>query len=123
MRIFAVTGIFFAAVLGGPAAADPVAVLVAIPVPAGMPRAQLESLFKASVPEYAKLPGLVRKYYTIGDDGRAGGLYLWSSRAAAEAWYNDAWKAGAAKRWGAPATLSYFDVPVIVDGQNPGVAK
>ncbi|MFZ4690848.1 MAG: hypothetical protein ACOYLS_16570 [Polymorphobacter sp.] len=102
-----------------PVAAQPVAVLVAIPVPAGMPRAQLEGLFKASVPDYQKLPGLVRKYYTIGDDGRAGGIYLWSSRAAAQAWYSDAWKAGVQKRWGAPASVSYFDVPVLVDGTNP----
>lgn len=106
--------------LAAPAAAAPVAVLVAIPVPAGMPRAQLEGLFKASVPDYAKLPGLVRKYYTIGDDGRAGGIYLWSSREAAQAWYSDAWKAGVQKRWGAPASVSYFDVPVAIDGQNPG---
>lgn len=104
--------------VAAPAAADPVAVLVAIPVPAGMQRAQLEGLFKASVPEYQKLPGLVRKYYTIGDDGRAGGIYLWSSRAAAEAWYSDAWKAGVEKRWGAPASVSYFDVPVAIDGTN-----
>jgi hypothetical protein len=61
----------------------------------------------------------VRKYFTIGDDGRAGGIYLWSSRAAAEAWYTDAWKAGVQKRWGAPASVSYFDVPVAVDGANP----
>jgi hypothetical protein len=80
---------------------------------------ELEGLFKASVPDYQKLPGLVRKYFTIGDDGRAGGIYLWSSRAAAEAWFTDAWKAGVQKRWGAPVSVSYFDVPVVVDGANP----
>ncbi len=73
-----------------PAAAAPVAVLVAIPIPAGMPRPQLEGLFQQSVPQYQALPGLVRKYFTIGDDNRAGGIYLFASRAAAEAWFNDA---------------------------------
>lgn len=111
--------ILFAALLlaAAPAAADPVAVLVAVPVPAAMPRPQLEAAFRAAVPDYQRLPGLVRKYFTIGDDGRAGGIYLWSSRAAAQAWYNDAWKAGVAKRWGAPASVTYFDVPAQVDGQ------
>jgi hypothetical protein len=66
--------------LAAPAAAAPVAVLVAVPIPAGMPRGQLEAAFKAAVPDYQKLPGLIRKYFTIGDDGRAGGIYLWSSR-------------------------------------------
>ncbi|KPF80316.1 hypothetical protein IP88_00640 [alpha proteobacterium AAP81b] len=84
-----------------------------------MPRDRLEGLFRAAVPEYARVPGLIRKYFTIGDDNRAGGIYLWSSRAAAEAWYNDAWKAGVAKRWGAPANVSYFAVPALVDGQTP----
>jgi hypothetical protein len=116
MRIFVSVSLIALAFAGAPAAAEPVAVLVAVPVPKGMPRAQLEALFRQSVPEYAKLPGLVRKYYTIGDDGRAGGLYLWSSRASAEAWYNEAWKADVQRRWGAPAAVSYFDVPVIVDG-------
>jgi heme-degrading monooxygenase HmoA len=98
-----------------PAAAGPVAVLVAVPVPPGLPRAQLEAAFVGSMGDYKGKPGLIRKYYTIGDDGRAGGIYLWESRAAAEAWYNDAWKAGVLKRWGSPASVTYFDVPAIVD--------
>jgi hypothetical protein len=123
MRIFVISSLILLGFAGIPAAAEPVAVLVAVPVPKGMPRAQLEGLFRQSIPEYAKLSGLVRKYYTIGDDGRAGGIYLWSSRAAAEAWYSDAWRAGVLKTWGAPAEVSYFDVPAIVDGQNPDGAK
>lgn len=97
------------------ATAAPVAVLVAVPVPAGLPRAQLEAAFAQSVGDYQGRAGLIRKYYTIGDDNRAGGIYLWESRSAAEAWYNDAWKAGVQKRWGAPASVSYFDVPLVVD--------
>jgi hypothetical protein len=123
MRIFIAASLMTLALAARPVAAEPVAVLVAVPVPKGMPKAQLAALFSQSVPEYARLPGLVRKYYTIGDDGRAGGIYLWSSRAAAEAWYNEAWQAGVLKRWGAPAVVSYFDVPVIVDGENPEGAK
>lgn len=123
MRNFAIAALIALGFGVAPAVADPVAVLVAIPVPKAMPRAQLEALFRQSIPEYAKLPGLVRKYYTLGDDGRAGGIYLWSSRAAAEAWYDDAWKAGVAKRWGAPADVRYFDVPAVVEGQNPGGAQ
>jgi hypothetical protein len=101
--------------LAGPAAAQQVATLVAVPVPAGLPRTQLVKLFEQSQPQYRAVPGLIRKYYSIGDDGKAGGIYLWKDRASAEAWYSDAWRADVVKRWGQPATVSWFEVPVIVD--------
>ena len=68
-----------------PAVAAPVAAMVAVPVPAGLPRAQPEQAFAASVGDYKGRAGLIRRFCTIGDDGRAGGIYLWESRAAAEA--------------------------------------
>jgi len=102
-----------------PASAQQVASLVAIPVPPGVERAQLVQLFEASQPQYRQIPGLIRKYYTVGDDKRAGGIYLWRDRAAAEAFYSDAWKAGVLKRWGQPASVSYFEVPIVLDGANP----
>jgi hypothetical protein len=104
--------------LAAPAAAQQVATLVAVPVPPGLPKAQLVKLFEGSQPQYRAIPGLIRKYYTIGDDGRAGGIYLWKDRASAEAWYSDAWKADVQKRWGAPASVSWFEVPVTVDNSS-----
>ena len=42
--------------------------------------------FESSAPKYRNVPGLIRKYYLRAEDGRtAGGVYLWESRAAAEA--------------------------------------
>jgi hypothetical protein len=105
-------------VLAAPAAAQQVATLVAIPIPAGLPKAELVKLFEASQPQYRAVPGLVRKYYTVGDDGKAGGIYLWKDRASAQAWYSDAWRAGVQKRWGAPAEISWFEVPVTVDNSG-----
>ena len=97
-----------------------VAVLVAIPIPAAMPRPALVAEFEKSVPQYRQLPGLVRKYYTIGDDNRAGGIYLFASRAAAEAWFTPEWRAMVQARWGSPPVVSYFAVPVAVDGTGAG---
>ncbi len=104
--------------IAAPVVAEPVAVLVAIPIPAQLPEAKLRQLFEQSEPQFRVLPGLIRKYYTIGDDHRAGGIYLWRSRAAAEAWYTDAWKAGVLKQWGQPASVTYFAVPVVLEGTN-----
>ena len=102
------------------AAANPVAVTVNIPVPPQMSRDQLVKLFDASQPQFRVLPGLIRKYYSIGDDNRAGGLYLFTSRAAAEAQFTEAWKAGVLKRWGSPAAIAYYDVPIVLDGPDAG---
>ena len=65
-------------------AAGPVATLVVVKTPPGVTRAHIEGGFKASVPTYQKIPGLIRKYYTLDDTG-FGGVYLWKDRAAAEA--------------------------------------
>lgn len=110
--------VLIATLLAAPATAGPVATLVAIPIPAQVDRATMVKLFEGSQPQYRAIPGLIRKYYTIGDDKRAGGIYLWTSRAAAEAFYTQAWRDAALKRWGQPAQVSYFDVPVVLDGAN-----
>lgn len=107
-----------ALVLSLPAGAQQVATLVAVPVPPGLPKAQLVQMFEGSTPQYRAIPGLIRKYYTVGADGKAGGIYLWKDRASAEAWYSDAWRADVQKRWGAPAELSWFEVPVQIDNSG-----
>ena len=65
------------------AAEEPrVATLVVVPTPPGVTRAQIEGGFKLAVPVYERIPGLIRKYFTVNGDS-FGGMYLWSSRAAA----------------------------------------
>lgn len=75
---------------------------------------QARELFEGSAPKYKGLPGLVRKYYLFGN-GKGGGVYLWESRAAAEAVYTDEWRAMIKERYGAEPEISYFESPVIVD--------
>lgn len=98
--------------------AGQVAVVVTIPLPPGVPRAALPREFQASVPRYQALPGLLRKYYTIGDDHRFGGVYLWESRQAAEAWFTEAWRAQARATYGADPELTWFEAPVVIEGHN-----
>ena len=69
---------------------------------------------KGSAPMYLGMTGLIRKYYLNGDEG-GGGVYLWESREAAEAWYNDDWWPMMEKRFGVRPTLTYYDNHVIVD--------
>ncbi len=93
----------------------PVAVLVSIQIPAGVPRTAIADGMAKAVPQYRAVPGLVRKLFTIGDDGGFGGMYLFRTRAAAQAWFNDAWFTRVAKTYGSPGKVSFYDVPVALD--------
>ena len=101
------------------AAAQQMAAVVTIPTPPGATRAQLEGGFAKSVPLYQNAPGLVRKYFTISETGVFGGIYLWDSAAAAKAYYNDAWHARVLKTYGKPGTVTFYDVPLAIDGLKP----
>ncbi len=79
----------------------------------------LKEIFAASVPKYQQVPGLLRKYYLLSDDGdTAGGVYLWKSRADAEALYTPEWKQMIKEKYGAEPDLRYFESPVILDNQH-----
>lgn len=58
--------------------------------------------------------GLIRKDYLNGDAG-TGGVYLWESRAAAEAWFTEERMADLTKRFGARPRLTWYDTHVTVD--------
>ena len=72
--------------------------------------------FSKSAHKYNGVAGLVRKYFTVTEDGAAiGGVYLWRSKADAEAFYSEAWKAAIVAKYGSPPTVMYLHVPVVVD--------
>ncbi len=90
--------------------------IVQFDLPNDTRREDVVAVFRQSVPRYRDRPGLVRKYYLLDEAaGRAGAVYLWESRAAAEKTYDDAWRRSFIERYGADPSVSYFDTPVIVD--------
>jgi hypothetical protein len=75
-------------------------------------------LFRSSAPKYRNLKGLIRKYYLYDADQRiGGGVYLWKTRADAEAAYTPQWQASIAERYGAPPDIRYFETSVVVDNE------
>jgi putative monooxygenase ydhR len=96
--------------------------LVQFALPAPISLAEATRRFESSAPKYRNLPGLIRKYYVLCEDGRtAGGIYLWESRAAAEAVYSGEWRERVEKLYGVAPTIAWFDTPVVVD--NLATAK
>lgn len=92
-----------------------VVTLVVVKTPPGATRAMIEAGFQQSVPTYQKVPGLIRKYFTVDGQG-FGGVYYWTNRAAADAWFNAAWHERVKKTYGADGSVTYFDAPLAIDG-------
>ena len=107
-------------------AAAPALVLVRIRVPWWAPRLLVRRRFVQAVPDYARAPGLLRKAFTISEAGEFGGLYLWRSRADADAWFDARWHARVRERYGQDADVlvleSAIDLPgpARADGEDVG---
>ncbi len=97
--------------------------IVLIKLPSSIGRDQLAKAYEATVPKYQAVPGLIRKYYLLSEDGTTGGgVYLFESREAADKLYDDAFRAAIKERFGAEPDVRYFETPVIVDNQLGSVS-
>jgi hypothetical protein len=77
---------------------------------------EAREVFLSTAPTYQAVAGLVRKHYVLSEDGStAGGIYLWNSRAEADAMYTDSWRAFVREKYGTDPSVTYFDSPVVVD--------
>jgi len=81
-----------------------------------MTREEARSIFLSTAPKYQDVAGLLRKSYLLSDDGTTvGGIYLWNSRAEAEAMYTESWRIFVREKYGTEPSVTYFDTPVVVD--------
>jgi hypothetical protein len=88
-------------------------------LPQGIDATKAAELFKGSAPKYRGMKGLVRKYYLYDGEKRiGGGVYLWKTKADAEAVYTPQWRAYIAERYGAPPDIRYFETAVVVDNET-----
>jgi hypothetical protein len=93
-----------------------ITVIVEFKLPQPMTRSQARDTFLSTAPKYQGMPGLIRKYYVVSPEGdKAGGIYLWQSRADADRVYTDDWKAFVRGKYGTDPVLTYFECPVVVD--------
>ena len=79
-------------------------------------RDEARRIFLSTAPTYQGVAGLVRKYYVLSQDGSTvGGIYLWSSRAEADAMYTESWRTFVREKYGTDPSVTYLDNPVVVD--------
>ncbi|MBX9899675.1 MAG: YdhR family protein [Burkholderiaceae bacterium] len=93
--------------------------LVEIALPSGISRENLVSKFVDAAPSYKAVPGLLRKYFIISETGTFGGIYLWKDEASAQAWFTQSWKDRVLKTYGKPASVEWFDTPILLSSTNP----
>lgn len=78
--------------------------------------AEITKTFQSTAPKYRGIPGLLRKNYFVSEDGRrAGGIYVWESRADADRVYTAEWRAFVEGKYGTPPSIEYLHSPVMVD--------
>jgi Putative mono-oxygenase ydhR len=87
-----------------------------LPKPATL--AELTKTFQGTAPRYQGIPGLLRKNYWISEDGRrAGGIYVWETRADADCVYTPEWKKFVETKYGSPPVIEFLHSPVMVDNR------
>ncbi len=93
-------------------------------VPVGTGRQDLVNTINATAHTYQGIPGLIRKYYGIAEDGQTlVGIYLWKSKADAERFYTPDWVAMVTKRWGAAPLKQQWDTPMVVESAEQRLVK
>ncbi len=91
-------------------------VFVQFKLPEFITRDQVETIFSGAAPMYYEIPGLIRKYFLLSEDGKtAGGVYIWNSRKDAEMFYNENFRLSITEKFGSEPSVSYFESPIVID--------
>jgi hypothetical protein len=92
--------------------------IVRFPLPAAVTADQYREMCRHAAPDFRKPAGLLSKQFLLAEDGRGGGgVYLWESREAAEAFYTAGFRAIIRERFGVEPQITYFETPVVVDNR------
>lgn len=98
--------------------------IVEFKLPHPMTLDEARATFLVTAPKYLGMPGLIRKYYFRSEDGsKAGGVYLWQSKADALAVYTDEWKSFVRGKYGTEPMITFLDCPVVVDNVSREVTS
>jgi hypothetical protein len=71
--------------------------------------------YRDIAPGFRAVPGLISKQFIYSEDGWAGGVYLWQTRAAADAFYHGPWLDGIRERYGMDPQITFFQTACITD--------
>jgi hypothetical protein len=84
-------------------------------LPPSIDHAACAAHFRKIAAGFRSVPGLIRKQFIYAEDGWAGGVYLWQTRADAEAFYAGPWLVGIRERYGMDPLIKYFETACVTD--------
>jgi hypothetical protein len=90
-------------------------------LPPSISQADCAAHFRKIAPGFRTIPGLIRKQFIYAEDDWAGGVYLWETRADAEAFYSGPWLDGIRERYGMDPQIKYFETACIADNAAEAV--
>ena len=92
-------------------------------LPPGAPVEEMRNAFVAVAPQFQQVPGLLSKTFLLSDNAtRGGGVYLWQSKAHAQA-FEPHLRDMIRNRMGVEAEITYFNTPVMVDNIQGQIRK
>jgi hypothetical protein len=94
--------------------------IVRYKLPATIGRSDCADHFRRIAPDFAKVPGLIRKQFLWSEAGIAGGVYQWETLKDAKRFYQGPWLDGILERYGAYPNIEYFVAVTVVDGPGGG---
>jgi len=101
-----------------------IAVICEFGLPSSFTPEKARAVFKDSTGKFEKMPGLIRKYFLLSEDGTsAASVYLWESRTPAEAFFTEEWKQFMVGKYGHRPTATFYECPVVVDNHTGEVIK
>jgi hypothetical protein len=84
---------------------------------------EITKTFQSTAPRYQGMAGLLRKNYFVSEDGcRAGGIYVWETRADAERVYTAEWKKLVESKYGSTPEIEFLHSPVMVDNRDGSIS-
>lgn len=94
-------------------------VLVKYELPEARPREAMMEGFKAAEPMFRSAPKLIRKYFCYDEAAHTGhSVYLWESKEAAQAFFNDKFIEQFRAKFGATPELLMLDTLMVVDNAS-----
>jgi hypothetical protein len=97
--------------------------IVTFHLPAPTTLGEISKVFRGTASKYQGMPGLLRKNYWMSEDGcRAGGIYVWASRADADRVYSSEWKRFVQGKYGSHPVIEYLHSPVMVDNRESTIS-
>jgi len=101
-----------------PPAAGTALAIVRVASPWYAPDALITRIFRRSIGDYEPIHELQRKLYTLSEDRRYGGIYLWSGMARMQAHFSPEWAQRVRERRGSDPNVRLWHAPFVLAGPS-----